>query len=70
MEYFGDLFIILDIAAIAFGVFLLVAPMKAFNFGSKNNEERKIPKNWNITGRIIGVVMLLIGVFFIYTRFT
>ena len=69
MGNFGDLFLIIDLAAIAFGVFLLVAPMKAYNFGTKADSERKIPKNWNIVGRIIGAVMLIIGALFIYTRF-
>ena len=69
MGNFGDLFLIVDLAAVVFGVFLLVAPMKAFNFGNKADSERKIPKNWNIIGRIIGAVMLIIGALFIYTRF-
>jgi len=69
MGSFGDLFLIVDFAAVVFGAFLVVAPIKAYNFGSKADSERKVPKNWNIIGRIIGAVMLTIGALFIYTRF-
>ena len=71
MDFIGsNLFMLLDLAMLAFGVFLLINPKKAYNFGSMNSEKREIPKNWHIVGRIIGVVFITIGAAFLIVRFT
>ena len=65
----NSIFLLFDLAAIGFGVFLLINPNKAYNFGSKSGEKREVPKKWYITGRIIGAVLFIIGALFIISRF-
>jgi len=65
----NSFFLLFDLAAVGFGVFLLINPNKAYNFGSKDGEKREVPKKWYITGRIIGAVLLIIGALFIISRF-
>jgi len=66
----NSLFLLFDLAAIGFGVFLLINPNKAYSFGMKDGEKREVPKKWYITGRIIGAVLLIIGALFIISRFS
>ena len=71
MDFIGSAFFILfDLASIGFGAFLLINPNKAFKFGSKDREEREIPKNWHIVGRVVGAVFVVIGATFLLVRFT
>jgi len=65
----NSIFLLFDLAAIGYGVYLLINPNKAYNFGSKSGEKREVPKKWYITGRIIGAVLLVIGALFIISRF-
>ena len=65
-----NIFVLLDLASIGFGAFLLINPNKAFKFGSKDSENREVPKNWHIVGRVIGAVFVIIGAAFLFVRFT
>ena len=71
MDFIGsDLFILFDLASIGFGVFLLINPNKAYKLGSKDSENREVPKNWHIAGRVIGAVLVAVGAVFLLVRFT
>lgn len=63
-----NFWIIIDFVAIAAGIFCIVAPDKAYNFGRK--EQADIPKNWHITSRIVGAVCIVIGIVFIILDFS
>jgi len=69
MYLFDNMLLLFDLAAVGFGIFLLVNPNKAFRFGSKDSANREIPKNWHIIGRILGVVFIIGGVLFLLMRF-
>ena len=71
MDFIGsNFFILFDLASIVFGAFLLINPNKAYKFGSKDSENREVPKNWHISGRVIGAVLIVIGAAFLLVRFT
>ena len=65
---FGSYFLIMDVVCIALGVFLIIAPNKAYMIGRRDveREQMKIPQNWPVVGRVIGVAAVLLSVLFIY----
>ncbi len=60
----GSFGILLDVLTVAAGVFLIVAPGKAYNMGRK--EPVEMPANWPMKSRLFGVFFLLVGGVFIY----
>ncbi len=60
----GSFGVLLDVLTVAAGIFLLVAPNKAYNVGRKEPQEP--PANWAMKGRLFGVFFLIVGGIFIY----
>ncbi len=63
-----DMFLIFDILSVLAGVFLIIAPEKAYYIGkpATEREQKKMPKNWPVMSRVIGAVFIVIGLVFIY----
>lgn len=56
----GELLFVVDVVMLAAAVGLIIWPDKAYNWGRGSSQQKQEPpKNWHITGRLIGAVIAL-----------
>ena len=68
-KHMDDIGVFLDIATVAAGIFLIVAPAKAYNLGRREKQEP--PASWPLKSRILGIFFTIVGgVFFYLSNFT
>ncbi len=69
MNGFIDIwFLLVEVLTLLSGIGMVIVPGKMYTLGSKGRDPVP-PKHWPVTARILGVIFIAMGGFFLYLRF-